>query len=106
MVKVKLILEAPSEKIHFDKRTLKVDVPLVHALPGVKDVDISTIFHTGHGGFNPYIVLAKFSFENEQLMNEALNSETGRELYGVYNLQADCTCDNHIMHGNSTDAVV
>lgn len=81
MVKVTVLLSTPKDRAGFDNHYFNVHVPIVHALPGVREVSIHHVYESYETGFFTPHLIAEFGFEDEAAMNAALESEAGKQLY-------------------------
>jgi uncharacterized protein (TIGR02118 family) len=80
MVKVTVLLPKPENQQAFDDHYFGIHVPLVENLPQVQDVSILRTFEVQNMSIHPYIV-AQFSFENREVMDQSLASAEGEALY-------------------------
>jgi uncharacterized protein (TIGR02118 family) len=80
MVKVAVVLAKPTNEEEFQKHYYGVHVPLIKALPNVKNVNIKTVFQAQNYYIEPAL-LAEFEFDSQEQMESSLSSPQGEQLY-------------------------
>lgn len=79
MVKVLILFGIPKDAHEFDEYFDKTHRALLEALPGVSELAINQVAAVAVGDL-PYYLIVEIQFENEQQMQQSLNSEPGQAM--------------------------
>ena len=83
MVKVLVLFGIPEDTGKFDEYFEDTHRALLKALPGVHQVSINRVTGVASGDF-PYYLIVEIEFQNEQQMQDSLNSEPGQAMARNY----------------------